>query len=273
MNCDKYELYIDDTGNRKAKNFERSKSPTAHDMDWFALGGVLAKGEDAAHISDECQNFCSNWKIDYPLHSSRIRGCRGKFGWLGNPEVRDKFLSELQGFLLSLPVIAIACIVDRAGYSLRYSQVYHNNLWPMPKTVFSILIERAAKFADSEDRKLEIYFEESGKKEDGRLLRYLRELKQNGNPFDETISGRYTPLSAEDYQRIVLGEPHRLTKQSPHVQLADLLLYPLARSGYDPNYQPYGILKDAGKIIDCLVPENEMQERGIKYSCFGPWQK
>ena len=242
-------------------------------MDWFALGGLIAKAEDVPRITTKYNEFCSSWGIDYPLQSSRIRGSRGKFGWLGNPKARGEFLNELQDFLLSLPFIAIACIVDRAGYSFRYCNIYHNALWPMSKTVFSILIERAAKFADSNNRKLGIYFEESGKREDGRLIRYLRELKQQGNPFDETISGKYVPLSADDYRRIVLGEPHRLTKKSPHLQLADLVLYPIARSGYDPDYRPFVALKDAGKLIDCHVPKDKIHERGNKYSCFEERQK
>lgn len=269
MGFEKYILFFDDTGNRKAKSVALSQSQTVKEMDWFALGGILAKGEDTATIADEYQRFCSSWRIDYPLQSSRIRGSRGKFGWLGHPQVRMQFLSELQEFLLSLPVIAIASVVDRTGYSLRYGHVYHNNLWPMSKTVFSILVERAAKFADSSNRKLEICFEASGKTEDGRIVRYLRDLKQNGNPFDESISGKYAPFSAEEYERIVLGEPHRLTKQSPHLQLADLLLYPLAIGGYNSEYYPYKALKAAGKIIDCYLPEAKLEERGTKYSCFG----
>ena len=217
--------------------------------------------------------FCDKWKIDYPLHSSRIRGGRGKFGWLDMADNRDTFLTNLQSFLLSLPFVAIACILDRPGYSIRYQDVYHNELWPLSKTVFSILLERAAKFADSSSRKLEVYFEESGKKEDGRIVRYLREMKQDGNPFNKGDSGGYSPLSSEDYRRIVLGEPHRLTKQSPQLQIADLILYPLAKSGYDSEYSPYKVLKETGMLIDCQIPENEVDTRGIKYSCFDTQQK
>ena len=242
-------------------------------MDWFALGGMLIKREDEDLLLNEHRALCSKWSIDYPLHSSKIRGSRGKFGWLGRQENREAFLSDLQVFLLSLPFVAIACIVDRPGYSIRYRHIYHNNLWPMPKTVFSILLERAAKFADSSARKLEVYFEQSGKKEDEMIVRYLRELKQYVNPFKEGVSDGYSPLSAGEYNRIILGEPHRLTKWSPQLQVADLILYPLARSGYDPDYFPYRTLKESGKLIDCLVPEDEVAIRGIKYSCFDDQQK
>ena len=88
------------------------------------------------------------------------------------------------------------------------------------------------------------------------------------NPFDEGTSGYYTPLVAEDYRRIVLGKPQRRTKKTPLVQIADLILYPMAKGGHDPDFYPYQKLKEAGKLIDCLVPEDEIPLRGIKYSCF-----
>ncbi|MDE2844355.1 MAG: hypothetical protein OXN21_13375 [Chloroflexota bacterium] len=175
MDSDKYVLFIDDTGNREAKMAIGLVEKQDNGMDCFALGGVLIKGEAIDDVQDKHKSFCLDWGIDYPLHSSRIRGARGKFGWLGSRENRDAFLSELQTFILSLPVIAIACVVDREGYSSRYGNIYHNHLWPMSKTVFSILLERAAKFADRHDRRLEVYFEESGKKEDRRLV--LRQVR------------------------------------------------------------------------------------------------
>jgi hypothetical protein len=77
----------------------------------------------------------------------------------------------------------------------------------MCRTAFCVLVERAAKFADDHDRKLEIFFEEAGKKEDRAIIQYMRTLKAAGNPFNEQTSGVYAPLSAEDYRRIVLGGP------------------------------------------------------------------
>ena len=124
------------------------------------------------------KDFCAKWKIDYPLHSTKIRGGRGKFSWLKRPENANAFLPALQDFLLSLSVVGIACIVDRPGYVTRYKCRYHDGLWYMCKTTFCILVERAAKFTDAEDRRLEIYFEEAGKWEGRRITEYIRQLKQ-----------------------------------------------------------------------------------------------
>ena len=237
-------------------------------MNCFGLGGILIEEENIRDLLQKHKDFCSEWKIDYPLHSSRIRGKQGKFGWLDNLENETAFLPALQDFLLSLPFVGIACVVDRSGYVTRYKGRYQDGLWYMCKTTFCILVERAAKFAASEGRRLEIHFEEAGKQEDRSFIEYMRQLKRLGNPFDEGTSGHYNPLVAKDYRRIVLGEPQRRTKNSPPIQIADLILYPMAKGGYDPDYYPYRKLKEAGKLIDCVVPKEDIPLLGIKYSCF-----
>jgi hypothetical protein len=263
----KFILYFDDTGSRDPDK-NNSPIPRNDHMDCFGLGGILVKKEDVDEILLKHTAFCKEWRIDYPLHSSRIRGGQGKFGWLKKPENAGEFLPALQDFLLSLPFVGIACIVDRQGYVDRYKGQYNDQLWFLCKTAFSILIERSAKFADDHGRKLEIIFEEAGKKEDRNIVHYLRTLKREGNPFRQQMSENYTPLNADDYKRIILGEPRRKTKNVPLLQIADLVLYPIAKGGYDPNYKPYKKLKDAGKLIDCHFSSGQIPFRGIKYSCF-----
>ena len=138
----------------------------------------------------------------------------------------------------------------------------------MCKTAFCVLVERAAKFVDSEERQLEIFFEVTGKKEDQDIVQYLKDLKREGNPFNPQTSEGYDPLTTEDYRRIVLGEPRQKTKKMPLIQIADLVLYPMAKGGYDPQYRPYTKLKEGRKLIDCLLEEDKIQFNGIKYSCF-----
>ena len=231
------------------------------------MGGVLIKEEDIDLVIQKHKDFCDEWSIDYPLHSSRIRGGQGKFGWLKKPENAGLFYSAIEELLLSLPIIGIACIIDRAGYVARYKD-RHDKLWFMCKTTFCILVERATKFVDERDRKLEIFFEETGKKEDREIIRYLRDLKQQGNPFNQQTSREYNPLAAEDYRKVILGEPRRKTKKVPMIQIADLVLYPMAKAGYDPKYRPYQKLKEAGKLIDCHISTDQFPYLSIKYSCF-----
>ena len=267
--ADKYILYIDDTGSRDPdRSSYTGVSLRSDSMDCFGLGGILVKEEDIEIILQQYSSFCAQWDIDYPLHSSSIRGGRGKFAWLKKPENAGLFLPALQEFLLGLPFIGIACVINRPGYVARYRERYEHGLWFMCKTAFCILAERAAKFADEQGRTLEIFFEEAGKKEDRDLVQYLRLLKREGNPFHQQTSGAYIPFSAEDYRRVILGEPRRKTKKVPMMQLADLVLYPMAKGGYDPTYPPYMKLREGGKLIDSLLPDHLLPFRGIKYSCF-----
>lgn len=263
--CDKYHLYFDDTGSR-----DPDHKPDARDdaMNCFALGGVLIKEEDIDTIYAEHKKFCKEWRVDYPLHSSSIRGGRGKFGWLKKPENAGEFLPALEQYLLSLPVTGIACVVNRLGYLGRYKDSHRERLWMMCKTAFEILTERSAKFVDEHDRKLEIFYEESGKREDRDIVKYMRKLKKTGSFFENAKSDSYNPLPAADYKRIIMGEPRRRKKNVPMIQIADLYLYPMAKAGYDPEYRPYKRLKDHGKLIDCLLSEEDLPMRGIKYSCF-----
>lgn len=264
----KYVLYFDDTGSRDP---DKVIHPGRKDeMDCFGLGGVLIKEEDVPLIFAKHNAFCTEWQITYPLHSSRIRTGQGKFAWLKKPDNAASFIPALEEFLLSLPIIGIACVIDRPGYVARYKETYPESLWYMCKTAFSILVERAAKFADQEGRNLEIYFEETGKKEDRDITAYMRALKTKGSPFNQETSGAYQPLLPKDYSRIILGEPRRKTKKLPLLQIADLVLYPIAKGGYDPTYRPYKKLKEAGKLIDSFFSEEEVRWRGIKYSCFPP---
>ncbi len=237
-------------------------------MDCFGLGGFLIKQEDIGELQVRHSAFCAEHGIDYPLHSHKIRGGRGDFGWLRNPEKARLFFPELDAFILSLPVIGIAAVIDRPGYVLRYREKYQERLWLMCKTAYSILIERAAKFADSQGRTLRVFFEASGKHEDRDLMTYAKALKADGMPFAGDGANAYGSLPPEEFRRIVRGEPKRRTKEAAMMQVADLMLYPMAKGGYDPTYKPYVDLMKSGKLIDALVPEQDRSSLGIKYSCF-----
>jgi hypothetical protein len=72
----KYILYFDDTGSRDP---EKSPYTTARKdgMDCFGLGGILIKEEDIEETLQKYKSFCSEWNIDYFLHSTKIRGGAG----------------------------------------------------------------------------------------------------------------------------------------------------------------------------------------------------
>ena len=237
-------------------------------MDCFGLGGVLIDEEDIREVWDRHRSFCDLWGIDYPLHSHEIRGGRGNFSWLKNPERALEFLPALNDFLVSLPVLGIGAIIHRPGYVSRYAERYQGRPWRMDRTAFSILIERSAKHARSKGRRLRVYFEGSGKREDRDMVAFMKELKRDGAPFDEENSAPYGGLTANAFRELVLGEPRRRTKKTSMLQIADLYLYPMAKSGYDPGYRPYVELMKAGRLIDAILPPEDRRVLGIKYSCF-----
>jgi hypothetical protein len=238
-------------------------------MDYFALGGILVFESDIDGLIKSHKAFMHKWELDYPLHSSRIRGRRGTFSWLATDAARGAaFLADLHAWLVQLPVVGIACVIDRPGYVARYSERFRGQPWLMCKTAFAILVERATKYANRSGGKLEIFFEPAGKSEDRDIKSYMRALKRDGMPFDPDTSSPYEALKPDDFKSLVLGEPRERTKNTPMIQVADLYLYPMVKGGYDPTYAPYRGLLEAGRLIDSILKDDQRALLGVKYSCF-----
>ena len=109
-----FQLYLDDSGSRFPDHMP--DAARADSMDWFALGGVLIDKVDRKLALERYDAFVESWGIDYPLHSTKIRGRRDKFRWLGQDEVRaERFYRELGDMLVAMPVTGIACVIDRPG--------------------------------------------------------------------------------------------------------------------------------------------------------------
>jgi Protein of unknown function (DUF3800) len=262
----RFYFYADDSGSRFP---DRTPVLRRDGIDCFALGGILIEDTERAAMQAAHAAFCRRWKIDYPLHSTAIRGRRNKFAWLGeDPALESAFLADLENFLLSLPVRAFATVIDRSGYNLRYKEKYGDQRWWMCKSAYNILVERVCKYVDTQGGTLSIRFEQTGKAEDRALIGYGKDMKRYGSPFDPDNSRNYGALAAADYQRIIEGDPRRLTKDSPAIQIADLYLYPLVKAGYDPEYAPWRNMMAAGKVIDALLSTADQPLLGVKYSCF-----
>jgi hypothetical protein len=92
-------------------------------------------------------------------------------------------------------------------------------------------------------------------------------LRTAGHPFDQVNASKYVPLEAEVF-RATLYEFRPKAKTSPPMQLADLVLWPMCMGGYDPHNVPYLSLRNAGTLIDTRLATTEIDERGIKYSCW-----
>lgn len=260
-----YHLYIDDSGSRFVDKPQASRSDG---MDYFALGGVLIDEADIGKVLASHAALLARWGLSAPLHSTKIRGRRGAFSWLSNDRVKaDAFFADLETFILEAPIIGISCVIDRPGYVARYAERYPEP-WLLCQTAFAILVERAAKFAHTRGARLAVFFEEAGKKEDRDLLAYMKALRTTGMPFPGSTAAGYANLPPEAFRAIVQGEPNRVTKKVPMAQLADLVLYAMARGGYDESYPPFRALHDHGRIIDAVLRAEDIPTRGVKYSCF-----
>ena len=260
-------LYLDDSGTRHPSRKPGTKA--AHGYDWFALGGILvedAREEEARQIH---QDFKAKWSVETPLHSSEIRSQNERFAWLRGleKEQAQRFYEELYCMMRDAPVLGIACVVDRPGYNERYEEEYRENRWLLCKTAFSVVVERSAKIARSKGLKLRVFPEKCNRTEDRALKSYYDALRNEGSPFDATSSDKYAPMTQADYEE-VLYELKFKAKTSPMAQLADLYLWPICMGGYHAGNRPYKRLMDDGKLVECVLDEEEHAVLATKYSCF-----
>ena len=58
--------------------------------------------------------------------------------------------------IIDKDLVGLACVVDRPGYDARYREKYGRRQWHLCQTAFSIVVERAAKYARDSGRKLRV---------------------------------------------------------------------------------------------------------------------
>ena len=260
-------FYIDDSGTRHPTR--RRGTVAGHGYDWFALGGVLIRDRDEESARTLHAAFMARWSITSPLHSSEIRSQKGSFAWLRGLSAPDeaRFYEELFQFLIDVPVIGLACVIDRPGYSARYLDQYDQKPWMLCRTAFSVVVERAAKYARQLGARLRIAPERCNRTEDAWMKGYYNALKEDGMPFAAQNCDKYGPLSPSDFRK-TLYEFRLKAKSSPMAQLADLYLWPICVGGYHLSNRPYARLFKEGKLIESRLPEDTWSVAATKYSCF-----
>src|SRR5207237_5834435 len=127
-------FYMDESGPRQPQRIPLA----VYRQRAFAMGGILVCDEDRDAVERSHEEFCTRWKITYPLRSHNIRQKTGNFGWLASDESRcARFMTELNDFICGLPILTLACVIDRRGYDLRYRPKYeHREMWWMCCTAF-----------------------------------------------------------------------------------------------------------------------------------------
>lgn len=260
-----FALFIDESGSPKPNPKDNTS--------YFALGGVLVERVDEAIIEQAVADFKQRWSEyishDTALHGNEIRSKKKKFAWLGivSEQKRNNFMDDLTTTITSLPIIVHACVISRPGYHNRFLDIYGDNTWEMMKSAFSILVERSVKYVDGKNESIMIYYEEAGKREDGLLKQYFKEIRESGHPFDIENASKYSPLSAEQISNCLRGIEGK-KKSNPILQIADLCLYPVARGKDRPGDKAYLALKEKSLLVDSRLNSGDIESRGIKYYCF-----
>ncbi len=260
---DEYTLYVDDSGDPKPNPFGAVK--------YFAMGGVLISSKDNHLLESAVDLFKARWEIDssVPLHATEIRSKKKNFKHLGarGDKYYAEFLQSLSTMIVSLPILVHACVVHRANYLDRYSERYGILTWEMKKSVFQILIERAGRFVQSKGTRLSIVVEGIGQKEDTDITSYFNDYRANGHSFDKDRASKYMPPAPRALQR-TLKEIDFKGKENAGLQLADLVLNPVAAHRFQHANIAFSIMEQKGVLIDSKLSEEELQHLGIKYFCF-----
>jgi hypothetical protein len=261
-----YHLYLDDSGTR----FPNRKSNDRHDgLDYFALGGWLMASERVTDAWTAHARFTDCFTISAPLHSHSIRVNKGAFRWLEHePKRASAFYADLKHTLCELPGHVVGCVIHRPGYDARYAPIYGDHRWDLCKSAYTIVVERAAKLAARSGRRLKVYLEHTGKHENQAIKKYHADLINAGMYFDPENSGKYMPFDAKTFASTLFKSPEFVQKSNPMAQFADLVLYPIAKARYEPDYPPYRSLWNAGRIVDATLSATDVQQLGIKYFCF-----
>lgn len=189
-------LYLDETGPRHPN---RAAVPAKHGNDWFAMGGLLVRAEDEATVKTALADFKKQWpQITAPLHLTDMRSEKKKFAWIGRLKgaERDRFWSGYRTFLANLPVAGAACVIDRPGYAARgYGNRDGDSKWQLCRSAFDIVVERAAKLAKQQERRLKVFYEMADPATNRMIEGYFYNIKDNGMGFDEKNSAKYLPLA------------------------------------------------------------------------------
>lgn len=260
--------YMDETGNRHP---DKKSDASREGRDWFALGGYLIKQEDEGTARELHADICERWDIKQPFHMTDMLAAKKGFSWLGklSDRNRTKFWEDYKNFLCAVPVLGTGCVISRPGYVRRgYLEKHGDSKWLLCRSAFDITLERAVKYAETLDRKLNVVFE-SDVSLNETVKGYFKNLKANGLDFDESNSAKYSPLTQERFCT-TLGTIEYKNKSHKLLQIADSYIYAIARQKYERLFHIHNRLRDDKRIIDFGLEGDAaaIKAMGIKYYCF-----
>jgi hypothetical protein len=167
------------------------------------------------------------------LHSRDIRKAGGRFRFLQNETVRERFMLDLTDLMERLNYELIICIIDKR----RLVEKYDGNAFNPYELSLKVILERINYIVSTRNVGIiNCLFESRGSKEDSTLELEFYRILNEGSEF----------VSSKDFKKC--RYTITLLKKELNIigiQLADLVGYPFARHFLNPEkpYLPYEIVK------------------------------
>ena len=208
----KYRIYIDEVGNPDLKS---SDDPNHR---FLSLTGVILElgyVEKVVHPQMEALKhkfFRSHPDEPVIFHRKEMHNARPPFEVLRNPEIRERFDSNLLTLLSAWEFTVITVCLDKKKHKEKYTKwqydPYHYCL--------EVLLERYYFFLDRKKAKGDVMAESRGGKENQRLMNSFARLWEKGGQF----------IHAELFQKVLTSRELKVRPKINNVsglQLADLL--------------------------------------------------
>lgn len=226
--------------------------------------------EDEETVKAALSAFVRPWpQITAPLHLTDMRSEKKKFAWIGKlpgPD-REKFWSEYRSFLARIPVAGTACVIDRPGYVARgYGKREGDSKWLLCRSAFDIVVERAAKLAKQQGRRLKIFNEMADPATNAMIEGYFENIKKKGMGFDAATSAKYLPLTPDEFNHLLLDIEGK-NKSNRLMQIADTYVYAIARGSYDRKFGIYRRIAESGRLVTSQVASGLSPILGVKTYC------
>ncbi len=258
-----YTLYLDESGVGK---------PGIKDYEYFVFGGFLIRKPDEHALQERVAAFKTKWEIaqNIPLHACEIRSKSENFRFLESLTTAQviEFKTDILQMVLDSAVLLHGCVVHRQKYLARYQHIYGQKTWQLLKSTTAIAVERAARLVHERSGKLYVVFERGNTSSNNEIRTAYAELRNNGAPFNPEASSKYSPMTSEALSNVLFKNIEDKTKANVMLQVADSCLLPLVEHKRTGNTTVIDQLRQANKLIDCVV--NDPERAGIKYYCFDP---
>ena len=199
----------------------------------FGLGGVIIKDSLLSKVVSELDEVKKTvfGNSDIILHSVELRKRKGDFKILNDPEKMELFYSLFNNFIENADVTFVSVFVDKPAHVSKYNKPYDPYEWST-----TLLMERFYHILKSVNGKGKIILEARGKRED-------KEVKDS---FLRAMHGGTRYVSSSMFMDRI--DDH-IDFEAKHLngtglQLADMMLYPVARAllNNDPTNPAYHIV-------------------------------